>query len=88
MISYFHLIFQKYGDRTYVVQLGDGVCKRIFIDKKYVDILIDWNKTKTGIHSQKYDIRFIRLLLLLSCGMANLVNGELHDAVKQWVHGM
>lgn len=67
--------------------MGDGICKRILLEKKYVDTFIEWNKIKTGIRSQKHDIRFIRLLLLLSCGIGNLVNGELHDAVKQWVHG-
>lgn len=52
-----------------------------------MDTLTKWNNEKIGVKSQKYDVRFVRLLLLLSTGMDNLINGQLDDAVKQWAHG-
>lgn len=38
-----------------------------------------------NIKTHKYDIKFIRLLLLLAVGMVKLAQGDIHPAVKKFI---
>lgn len=73
------------GDRTYIIQLAENVNKKINISKKYIDTFTDWNKMKSHVNAQKYDVKFVRLLSLLAVGMVNLVQADIHVEVKKFI---
>lgn len=65
-----------------------NVNKKVFIEKKYIDSLLQWNEMDTDINTHKYDIKFVRLLLMIAIGATNLIRGEIHNAVKQFIKEM
>lgn len=67
--------------------MNKHVSKRLTINKKYVDVLLGWNKVKNGLNTQKEDIKFVRLLLLVGVGLVKLAQGEIAPAVKRFIHG-
>lgn len=65
-----------------------NVNKKIFLEKRYIESLLKWNKMETGINTHKYDIKFVRLLLMVAVGATNLICGEIHIAVSDFIKEM
>lgn len=55
--------------------------------KEYIDILVAWNQLKPCIDTQKEDIKFVRLLLLIGVGVVNLAKGQIYPAIQQFIYG-
>lgn len=56
--------------------------------KVYIDIPKGWNELNTAADVQKQDIKFVRLLLLIGVGLANLARGQIYPAVQQFIYGI
>lgn len=55
------------------------------IKKDYVDTFLEWNHMKVDIKTCKFDFKFVRLLVLLVVGWANLVRGDINPAAKEFI---
>lgn len=68
--------------------MDSNVNKKVFLEKKYIDSLLQWNQMETGIKTHKYDVKFVRLLLMVAVGATNLIRGEIPNAVKDFIKDM
>lgn len=68
-----------------MIQFEANVNKKIFIEKRYIDALLKWNQMKIDINTRRYDVKFIRLLLVVVVGMANLIPDNIHPELRQFI---